>query len=164
MNPMPKSIKERYRSHLSDEVILYFMRTVLNLQYSGIRNLPLEHHFEEPLKSFLNLSLELITDGQPREISDLILDAEYDLILQKEALTVETALALHMIRELTCHIHYDEDYYGYILMTDNLWGNDVFEYAARTFYPNMPEEIKEKYHINDLIKYLPSELLRLGDY
>ncbi len=33
-----------------------------------------------------------------------------------------------------------------------------------TFYPNLPEEIKEKYQINDLIKYMPKEAFRLDDY
>ncbi len=43
-------------------------------------------------------------------------------------------------------------------------GNEVFEYASRTFYPNLPEEIKEKYKIHDLIKYMPKEAFRLDDY
>lgn len=154
MNCKEKTIKERYRSRLSDEVFLYFMRIILNLQHSGIENLPLENHFEEPLKSFLDLSVELMIDGQPKEISDLILNTEYDLILRRESLTKEMAFALCMVKELSGHIHYDEDYYKYILMTDNLWGNDVFEYASKTFYPNMPKEMKEKYHIYDLIGHL----------
>ncbi len=60
--------------------------------------------------------------------------------------------------------NYDEDYYGYLLSTENLWGNGVSEYASRTFYPNFPEEIKEKYQINDLIKYIPKEAFKLDDY
>ena len=47
---------------------------------------------------------------------------------------------------------------------ENLWGNEVFEYASLTFYPNLPEEIKEKYQIHDLIKYIPKEVFRLEDY
>ncbi len=58
----------------------------------------------------------------------------------------------------------DVDYYGYLLSTENLWGNEVFEYASRTFYPNLPEEVKEKYRIHDLIKYIPKEAFKLDDY
>lgn len=157
-------IRQRYRSDLSDEIIIYFMKTILHVQESGIEDLPLTHSLAEPLKSFLDLAVELIIDGQPPEVAALILDAKHDVILQKDKLTTQTALALRLIRELSWHIHYDEDYYGYILMTDNLWGNRVSEYASRTFYPNLPEEIKDQYRIHDLIKYMPPEMFRMEDY
>lgn len=161
---LSKSIKQRYRSDTSDEIILYFMRTVLYFQRSGIENLPLTHSFQKPIKDYLNLAIELIIDGQPAEVAGLILDAEYDMILQSEKLTLETVMALRLTRELSWHIHYDEDCYRYLLMTDNLWGNKVSEYASRTFYPNLPKEIMDQYQIHDLIKYIPQEMLRLDDY
>lgn len=68
------------------------------------------------------------------------------------------------VSELILCAEYDDDYYGYILSTENLWGNKILEYASRTFYPNLPEEVKEKYQINDLIKYMPQEMFRLNDY
>ena len=161
---LPQSIRQKYQSNVLDDIILYFMRTILHLQKSGIENLPLEQTFSEPIKRFLNLAVELIIDGQPSEVSTLILDTEYDMILHKEDLTSEMVLGLRMVRELSWHLHYDEDYYEYVLMTDNLWGNRVFEYASRTFYPNLPDVIKDKYHIHDLIKYIPQEMFRLEDY
>lgn len=159
-----KSIKQRYQSNVSDDIILYFMRTILHLQKSGIEDLPLEQSLQKPINDFLNLAMELIIDGQPSEVSALILDTEYDMILHKEDITSEIVLGLRMIRELSWHLHYDEDYYEYILMTDNLWGNRVSKYAARTFYPNLPDEIKDKYHIHDLIKYMSQEMFKLEDY
>ncbi|MBD5523421.1 MAG: hypothetical protein HDR04_03195 [Lachnospiraceae bacterium] len=159
-----KSIKQRYQSNVMDDIILYFMRTILHLQKSGIEDLPLEGAFPKPIKEFLSLAMELIIDGQPAEVSTLILDTEYDMILHKEQMVSEIVLGLRMIRELSWHLHYDEDYYKYILMTENLWGNRVSEYAARTFYPNLPNAIKNKYHIHDLIKYMPQEMFRLEDY
>ena len=161
---MQGSMKSRYSNEILDRIFRYFMRMVLHLQNSGIEKLPLENDFEEPLKSFMDIAVDLIIDGQPPEISSLILDAEYDAILSGAAVSVKTAMSLRLIKELSWHIHYDEDYYGYLLSTVNLWGNEVFEYAARTFYPNLPEEIKEKYQINDLIKHIPKELFRLKDY
>ncbi len=160
---LTKSIRQKYGSRLSDEVILYFMRTILQLQKNGIKNLPLSHSFKGAVKDYLNLAMELLIDGQPAEVAGLIFDAEYDVILQREKLTPEIAVVLHLIRELSCHIHYDEDYYGYLFMTDNLWGNRVFEYASITFYPNLPEEIKDKYQIRELIQYIPKEMFRLED-
>lgn len=161
---MGTSIKSRYANEILDSIFRYFMRMVLHLQNSGIEKLPLENDFEEPLKSYMDIAVDLIIDGQPPEIANLILDAEYDAILSGTAVSANTALSLRLIKELSWHIHYDEDYYGYLLSTVNLWGNEVFEYAARTFYPNLPEEIKEKYQIHDLIKYMPQEAFRLDDY
>lgn len=132
------SIKSRYRYEILDKIFCYFMRIVLHLQNSGIEKLPLENDFEEPLKSFIDIAVGLIIDGQPPEIASLILDAEYDAILSGTSVSVKTAISMRLIKELSWHIHYDEDYYGYLLSTVNLWGNEVSEYASRTFYPNLP--------------------------
>ena len=161
---MEASIKSRYSNEVLDRIFRYFMRMVLHLQNSGIEKLPLENNFEEPLKSFMDIAVGLIIDGQPPEIASLILDAEYDAILSGSAVSVKTAMNLRLIKELSWHIHYDKDYYGYLLSTVNLWGNEVSKYASRTFYPNLPEEIKERYQIHDLIKYMPKEVFRLNDY
>lgn len=161
---MQGSIKSRYSNEVLDRIFRYFMRTVLHLQNSGIEKLPLENDFEEPLKSFMDIAVDLIIDGQPPEISRLVLNAEYDAVLSETAVSVETAMGLRLIKELSWHIHYDKDYYEYLLSTVNLWGNEVFEYASRTFYPNLPEEMKEKYQIHDLIKYMPREAFRLDDF
>lgn len=140
------------------------MRTILRLQNSGIENLPLENNFKEPFKTFLDIAIGMIIDGQPPELSRLILDSEYDAIVSRGQLNAETALSLQIIKELSFHIHYDEDYYGYLLATGNLWGNTALAYASLTFYPNLPEAIKEKYQIYDLIKRIPQEMFRLDDY
>jgi len=161
---MGTSIKSRYSNEVLDRIFRFFMRIILHLQESGIEKLPLENDFEEPLESFIDVAVDLIIDGQPPEIASLILDAEYDAVLSGAAVSVKTAMSLRLIKELSWHIHYDEDYYGYLLSTENLWGNEIIEYATRTFYPNLPEEVKEKYQIHDLIKYMPKEAFRLNDY
>ncbi len=159
-----KSIKDRYSNPVLDEIVCYFMKTILQLQKSGIENLPVKHSFTEPIKNYIELAIELMMDGQPKEISELILHAEYDVILKQGDVDMKTLLNLRIIQELSSHIHYDDDYYGYILSTGNLWGNKVLEYASRTFYPNLPEEVKEKYQINDFIKYMSPEMFRFHDY
>lgn len=148
---MPESIRSKYGSKTLDKVICHFMRTILHIQKMGVENLPLENDLEEPLRSFLDIAIDLIIDGQPPEIAKLILDSEYDIILNNRQVDVETVLCLQFIKELSWHIHYDKDCYAYLLSTDNLWENDAFEYASRTFYPNLPEEIKERYHMSELI-------------
>ena len=104
------TIKQRYSNEVLDEIICYFMKTILRLQNSGIEKLPIENHFMQPVKSYLKLAVELIIDGQPVEISELILDTEYDAILVGGGVDTKTLLVLRMIGELSKHIHYDDDY------------------------------------------------------
>lgn len=159
-----KTIKDRYSNELLDEIFIYFMRTILHLQKNGIEDLPLENQFPEPVKAYLDFAMELLIDGQMPEIAGLLLQTEYDLILAKQDYDREIILNLHIIRELSLHLHYDTDYYGYLLSLGNLWGNRVSEYASRTFYQNLPEDIKERYQIHALIQYLPKEMQEPDNY
>lgn len=159
-----KTIKDRYSNELLDEIFIYFMRTILHLQKNGIEDLPLENQFPEPVKAYLDFAMELLIDGQMPEIAGLLLQTEYDLILAKQDYDREIILNLHIIRELSLHLHYDTDYYGYLLSLENLWGNRVSEYASRTFYQNLPEDLKEKYQIHALIQYLPKEMQEPDNY
>lgn len=157
-------VRNRYADAMLDELIIYFMKTILRLQESGIERLPLENDFPKPVKGFLDLSMDLMLGGEPPETAKLVLQSEYDILVKAPDCGVQIALCLNIVRELSCHIHYDADYYGYILSTENLWGNRAFEYASRTFYINMPEEYKQKYGVEDLIKYIPKELVCKDDY
>ena len=65
-----------------------------------IEKLPLENNFEEPLKSFIDIAVGLIIDGQPPETASLILDAEYDVILNTGAVSVKTAMSLRLIKTI----------------------------------------------------------------
>ncbi|MCM1542911.1 MAG: hypothetical protein NC121_16855 [Blautia sp.] len=153
-----------YDNDILDEVLCCFMKTILNLQETGIENLPVENRLPEPARSYMDLAIRILMDGQPPETSQLILQSEYDVLLNREKPDLETVISLQMIKELSCHIHFDQDYYEYLLSTVNLWGNRVFEYASLTFYPNLPVEIRRKYGIDDLIRHIPREMLRLEDY
>lgn len=159
-----KTVKDRYSNELLDEIFIYFMRTILHLQKNGIEDLPLENQFPEPVKAYLDFAMELLIDGQMPEIAGLLLQTEYDLILAKQDYDREIILNLHIIRELSLHLHYDTDYYGYLLSLGNLWGNRVSEYASRTFYQNLPEDLKEKYQIHALIQYLPKKMQEPDNY
>lgn len=147
-----------------DGVIRYFMRTILHLQKAGMADLPLELDLREPLKSYLSKAMKLLIGGASMELSQLILNAEYDAIVSSEPVNVETALSLRLIKELSLHIHFDDDNCGYLFSTAELWGNAALEYASMTFYPNLPAEIGEKYHIPELIAYIPQDRFRLNDY
>lgn len=158
------SVRSRYSNDTLDEVFCYFMRTILHFQETGIEKLPLENHLPEPLRSYMDIAMELMIGGQPPEPSRIILESEYDVLLHHGKPDIKTVMCLQLIKELSYHIHLDKDYYGYLLSTWNLWGNRTMEYAAVTFYPNLPGEIRQKYHIDDLIKYMPREMFRLDDY
>lgn len=75
------------------------------------------------------------------EVSSLVLSAEYDTIIKNNDINTSKALQLQLIKELSQHIHYDNDYYGYILSLSNLWGNEISCYVTKTFYPNMPDMV-----------------------
>ncbi len=154
-----------YDSDILDQVLCCFMRTILRLQESGVEKLPVENHLPEPLKSYMKAAMGLFTGGEPPEITRIILEAEYDVLLHNlPGVDIETVMGLQMIKELSFHIRFDDDYYRYLLDTCNLWGNTALEYACLTFYPKLPDEIREKYGVNDLIRFVPREKMRLEDY
>lgn len=153
-----------YDNEHLDQIVCYFMRTVLRLQRSGIKDLPLKNDLEEPYRSFLDTAMHLFFHSLRPELCHLLLDAEYDAFLNKGVFSAEEILGLRVIKEFAGHIPYDEDYYGCLLSTESLWGNTALQYAAFTFYPNLPEEIKDKYHIHELIQHIPESKLRLDDY
>lgn len=153
-----------YDSKNIDPIICYFMKTILRYQKSGMENLPLENTLDAPCRAFLDTSMQIFSEARSPELSRLLLEAEYDSILSCGAVSVETALGLQLIKELSWHIRYDDDCCGYLLSTENIWGNAATEYASFTFYPNLPEDLKDKYHIGDLIEQIPEEMFRLSDY
>lgn len=157
-------IREQYAEKILDEILIYFMRTILHLQKSGIEKLPLENNFQEPINGYIKLAVDLILEGEVEEVSELILRTEYDHILKKYNCNVQTILCLNVIWKLSCHIHYDDDYYSYLFSLVNIWGNKVFEYASRTFYINVPDTYREKYEINELIKHIPMEMMQPYQY
>lgn len=153
-----------YDTENIDRIVCYFMRTVLHLQTSGVENLPLESSFTEPWNTFLAAVMKVFSASPAPETARLVLEAEYDTALQHGPFTRETILGLLLIKELAWHIRYDADYYSYLLSTDSLWGNQALEYAALTFYPNLPENIREKYGIDDLIRHIPKDMFRLDQW
>lgn len=157
-------IREQYSGEKLDEIFIYFMKTILNLQESGIEKLPLENIFQDPIKGYINLAIALILEGEVEAVSELIMKTEYDHILKKYDCDEHTILSLNVIWKLSSHIHYDDDYYSYILSLENIWGDKVTEYASKTFYINIPDEYRDKYKINDLIKYIPIEIMQPKDY
>lgn len=153
-----------YDSEQLDHIICYFMRMILQLQEFGIENLPLKNTLAEPYKTFLDTAIGVFLVSPNPELARLILEAEYDAMISCGQVSTETALGLQLIKAFTWHIHYDPDYYNYLLLTENIWGNMALEYAHLTFYPNLPEEIKRKYQIQDFIAIIPEKMFRLGDY
>lgn len=153
-----------YDNENLDKVLCYFMRVILHLQKSGVEDLPLENNLPSPYKPFLDTAMEIFLKSPLPELARLILEAEYDAFLSNKPVTLEEVLGLQIIKELAWHIHYDDDYYGYLFSTENIWGNAAVEYASLTFYPNLPEEVKCKYHVKELIGHIPPNMFQLDNY
>lgn len=147
-----------------DKVFIYFMRTILHLERTGVEHLPLENPLEEPWRGFLDKSMAIFSSCCSPELARLLLDTERDVFLSQGSLTAETALGMEVIREMAWQLRYNQDVYEYLLRTENLWGQDALQYAALTFYPNLPEEARKKHGIDNPIETLRPELLRLSDY
>lgn len=159
------NVRKEFGSENLDKILRYFMRTVIRMEKSGMLSLPVENDLKgEPLRSYLELCMRFVTDAQPEEVSRPILESQYDFILNNSKLPPETALEMWICRELSLHIHYDRDPYEFIFHTGNLWGDLANEFACRTFYPNMPAEMQEKYGVDEIVKHIPEGLLRPEDY
>lgn len=156
--------RDLYASEMLDDIFIYFMRTALHFAESGIEKLPLEQEFAEPVHSFLNLAIRLMTEGELPETSDVILKSEYDFIAVHQECSMKLLLCLNVVWKVSWHMHYDEDPYSYLLNLGNLWGRRVSEYAAVTFYPNLSLEMQEKYQLTEWVKRMPAHMLRLDDY
>ena len=148
-----------------DEIVCYFMRTILNRQKSGIINLPLDNPLtQEPARSFLDQCMDIYCQACVSELAALLLDVEYDAVLSQGPLTARQVLSLRVIKELTWHIYYDEDPYTYLDTTGNLWGQKAMHYAWRTYYPNLPEDATTTPHLEDELAAFPEELRQPDDY
>lgn len=152
-----------YDSEQLDLIFLYFMRTALRVWKSGVERLPVTNNLPAPWKSLLDAAMGIFLSATGPEIGRPLLEAEHAAAMSRGPLSVETALGMELIKDLTWHIRYDEDPFGYLLATENLWGNDALEYASLTLYPSLPEDLQEKYHIRDLIACIPPEKFRLED-
>lgn len=153
-----------YDNEEMDKIFCYFMRVVLHLQKSGVEDLPLENNLPAPYKSFLDTAMEIFLQSPRPELARLLLEAEHSAFLGNSKISHEAYLGLQVIKELAWHVHYDDDYYGYLLSTENIWGNSALEYATLTFYPNLPEQIKCKYQVHELIQNVPTEMFQLDNY
>ena len=148
-----------------DEIVCYFMRTILNRQKSGIINLPLDNPLtEEPARSFLDQCMDIFCQACVPELGALLLDVEYDTVLSRGPLAARQVLSLRVIKELTWHTYYDEDPYTYLDTTGALWGQKAMEYSWRTYYPNLPPEAIKKLHWEDELAAFPKEMYQLDNY
>lgn len=147
-----------------DRVFIYFMKTILHLERTGVERLPLENPLEEPLRGFLDQAMEIFSCSHSPEFARLRLDAERDVFLSQGPLSRENALGMEIIREMAWQLRANQDVYEYLLSTEMLWGQDALQYAARTFYPNIPQAFREKHHIWNPLEEMKPEELRADNY
>lgn len=152
-------------NEILDRVCVYFMRTILHLQKNGIEDLPLPHDLPEPFGSFMDTALDIFMQSPVPELARLLYETEYGAVLSRGPADAETVLILQVIKEVMYSLrYYSKDFYGYFLTTVELWGNPALEYAWRTFFPNLPPEILERYHYTEALSMIPAERFRLEDY
>ncbi len=150
-----------------DQIFIYFMRTMLHLYKSGIEHLPLENPLErEPLRSFLDEAMYIVLRCLPPEMGRMVLESQREAILSRGPVTAEDALRLRFIQELALSLQNRnfELFYDFFLGSQEFWGAPAMEYAALTFYPNLPPEVRERCHIENPIETMRPESLRLDDY
>ena len=150
-----------------DLIFIYFMRTMLHLYKSGIEQLPLPNPLDrEPLRSFLDEAMDAVLDCLPPDLGRMVLESKREAILSQGPLTAEDALRLRFIQELALSLQgRDFDlFYDLFLSSQEWWGVPAMEYAALTFYPNLPPEVREKYRIENPIEETQPERLRPDDY
>ena len=161
------SVRSQLRDHPElDKIVCYFMRTVLHIEKRGLLDLPLENPLEEPYKSFLDRCMEIFCECLVPEVSQLLLDAEYDALLSQGPLTAEQTLCLRTIKELCWHIYYDREDGPYAYLEHLVgFGRQSNEYAWRTYYPNLSEDVRKALHVDgEILAAMPREMLRLEDY
>ncbi len=158
------NIHQKYRSEKLDDIFCYFMKTILRLEKTGIGSLPVEFEGEEPVKGFLMLSMRLLTEAEPPETTRLILQSEYDYIVQSLHPDCGKILELQLIKNLSEHMRFDENDYEYLLQTENLWQDKANAYACRTFYGNLPPKVQKRGGYDKILSHMPEEMLDLDNY
>lgn len=157
-------LRKDYGNEEIDELFCYFMRTVLRIQKNGAVRIPIDVSFEEPVNTYLKTAVNLMEDAQPPEITELVLQIEYDQILLKNTLTKTQITLLVLIRELSKHIRFDKDMTGFLLSTGNLWNEKANVYATKTFYCNMPLEIQKREGFDFILKNIPESFLEPDNF
>lgn len=102
--------------------------------------------------------------AQPLEITELILQIEYEHILLQRALTKTQITLLVLINELSKHIRFDKEMTDYLLSTENLWNNTATAYATKTFYCNMPLEAQKRNGFDIILKSIPNNFLEPNNF
>ena len=150
-----------------DLIFIYFMRTILHLYKSGIERLPLPNPLDrEPLRSFLDEAMDAVLDCLPPDLGRMVLESKREAILNQGPMTAEDVLRLRFIQELALSLQgRDFDlFYDLFLSSGEWWGEAAMEYAALTFYPNLPPEVREKYQIENPVEDRQPERLRPDDF
>lgn len=158
------NLRSEYGNPMVDDLLCYFMKTILRIRKYGAARIPIDVAFGEPVDGYLKTAVDLMEDAQVPETTDIILQIELGRILAEQKPSREQLTALILIKELTMHIRFDEDPSDYLLSTSSLWNNKVNEYACRTFYCNLPPEILKKQGMDEILALIPPEQLKRDDF
>lgn len=165
-----RGLRSAYSSQDMDAVFCFFMRTYIRMQKNGRTRIPMDVRFERDESgaalAYLRTAVSLMEDAQPPEILCLVLETELYAALRSPELTREQISLLVMIRHAALWI-YEGDLTSF-LDTENLWGGDADEYANKTFYWHLPDELQKREGLDLILSRLrknaPAGFLRPDDY
>ncbi len=159
------NLRDQYGSEHLDNIFIFVMRSYLRSQHSGIPTIEyprVKHDSDHAIADdYLLKAVILVIDGQPPEIIDAILEAEYQSILVQNNLSANQILELHIIRLIVPPVLQQRNIDALEAYT-NLWRDDANIYAQRTFYPNLSDQERERLHVNHFLP--PKSMWHLDDF
>lgn len=158
------NLRKDYGNEDIDELFCYFMKTVLRIQKNGAAQIPIDVTFEEPINTYLKIAINLMEDAQPAEITELVLQTEYEQIFLNNTPTKTQITLLVLIKELSKHIRFDKDMTDFLLSTANLWNDKANAYATKTLYCNLPLEIQKREGMDFILKNIPKSFLEPDNF
>lgn len=167
------NVRKDYGSKELDKLFVYFMKTILRVQKRGWMQIPIDMSFGEPVDGFLKTAVGLMEDAYTPNLFAFVLQVERAHIAAHHTLTKEQITLLVMIETLSMHIRFDETPSEFMLGDiEGLWYNNVpypgeisaGEYATKTFYPNLPEDVQKKHRLDELLRTVPPDFLRPDDF
>lgn len=157
-------LREDYGNEDIDELLCYFMKTVLRIQKYGGARIPIDVTFQEPINTYLEIAINLMEYAQPIEITELVLQIEYEQIFLNYKLTKTQITLLVLIKELSKHIRFDENRTDFLLSTSNIWNHKANTYATKTLYCNLPLEIQKREGLDSILKNIPKSFLEPNNF
>lgn len=146
------NMRQEYGNDSVDELFCFFMKTVLRIKKKGVLGIHIDISINEIIDGYLAIAIPFLTNGIGPDLSDLLLQTEYDYLLLNKQVNKNDILLLNLIRRFIKQMQLGELEIGGGIV--NIWNNKAFEYAQKTFYCNFPLDIQKKHGWNQELNML----------